>query len=97
MEDRLTLRLKIDDEIDNYIKKLVELEKDNILKIKKRVKGYVGLIYYCLDQLSDIGFFANNKEICEHVINEIEDVIDQAKGIKELTELKKEKVNGQKI
>lgn len=97
MEDFITLRLAIDEEIDKYIKKLVENDKDYILKIKDKVNGYVGIIFYCLDALSDIGFFANNKEISDHLINEIEDVIDQAKAIKELTELKKEKENGQKI
>lgn len=96
MEDFITLRLAIDEEIDKYIKKLVENDKDYILKIKHKVNGYVGIIYYCLAEILDIRD-NNNIEIIENIISEIEDVIDQAKGIKELTELKKEKINGQKI
>ena len=99
MEDRFTLRLEINQEIDNYIKKIEEIHKDKILKIKDKVSGYIGIIYYCLGGILETSDINNIIEINEHKIKELKDVIDQAKGIEELAEIrmKKEKENGQKI
>lgn len=95
--DRLTLRLKINDEIDNYIEEIGKLYKDNILKNKAKINAYIGIMYDCLARILDLRPAVNNKELCEYLINELNSVIDQAESIKELEEIRKEKISGQKI